>query len=218
MKTINSTNPDDNPRSLKYADVLERRNAMLQEAHIAPLTRYVDQMRKRPDVEVPYFDPLDGGVNAKILFLLEKPGPMTAAKYSTEAKGSGFISRNNNDPTANATWDFMNNINLPRVQTVTWNVIPWWNGTMTVTSAELRDGAGCVRELVDLYLPKLEAIVLVGRKAQSAKPHLESLGVRIFCSAHPSPRVKASYPKQWHDIPVQWTKAKNYINRTNTVG
>lgn len=36
---------------------------MLEEAHIAPLTEYVRQLRS-PDVEVPYFDPLDGGINA----------------------------------------------------------------------------------------------------------------------------------------------------------
>ena len=40
--------------------------------------------------EVPDFDPLDGGVEARALFLFEKPGRMTAGQ-----SGSGFISRDN---------------------------------------------------------------------------------------------------------------------------
>jgi hypothetical protein len=43
------------------------------------------------------------------LFLFEKLGPMTA-----EAGGSGFISRNNDDPTAEATFRFMEQAKIPR--------------------------------------------------------------------------------------------------------
>jgi hypothetical protein len=49
---------------------------------------------------VPDFDPLDGGVNAQVLFLLEKPGPMAAE--DGKRAGSGFISRDNDDGTAEA--------------------------------------------------------------------------------------------------------------------
>jgi hypothetical protein len=55
-------------------------------------------------VEVPEFDPLDGGVEAQVLFLFEKPGPMTAELGGSKRSGSGFISRNNDDPTAEATF------------------------------------------------------------------------------------------------------------------
>jgi len=90
--------------------------------------------------DVPDFDPLDGGINAEVLFLFEKPGPMTS--------GSGFISRDNDDPTAETTMDFMAKAGLARERTVTWNVIPWWwNGTTKVTPAELRQGTACVRDL-----------------------------------------------------------------------
>jgi hypothetical protein len=75
--------------------------AMLTLPHIAPLSAYAAKLRLRGSVEVPEFDPLDGGVNARILFLFEKPGPMTAdGSTFSERSGSGFISRD--DPTAEA--------------------------------------------------------------------------------------------------------------------
>jgi hypothetical protein len=78
-------------------------------------------------VEVPEFDSLDGGVDARVLFLFEKPGPMTAEGNGANRRvGSGFISRNNDDPTAEATFTFMRQANLPRKLTILWNVIPWW--------------------------------------------------------------------------------------------
>src|ERR1019366_4921133 len=93
---------DDCPRSLRDAEVRERRRAMLHHPHIAPLTAYAARLLQRGLGEVPEFDPFDGGVDAQVLFLFEKPGPMTVG-----GDGSGFISRNNDDPTAEATFEFM---------------------------------------------------------------------------------------------------------------
>jgi hypothetical protein len=83
---------------------------MLWEPHIAPLTAYVATLRDRGMSEVPDFDPLDSGKDARVLFLFEKPGPKT----SEVGGGSGFISRNNDDPTAEATFRFMQEANIPR--------------------------------------------------------------------------------------------------------
>jgi len=125
-------------RTMKRPDVREKRRAMLALPHVAPLAAYASSLRVHGDV--PDFDPLDGGINAEVLFLFEKPGPMTS--------GSGFISRDNDDPTAETTMDFMAKAGLARERTVTWNVIPWWwNGTTKVTPAELRQGTACVRDL-----------------------------------------------------------------------
>lgn len=169
----------DRPRSMRDADVRTRRRAMLTQPHIAPLTAYAAKLRQRGSVEVPEFDPLDGGVNALMLFLFEKPGPMTA-----DATGSGFISRNNDDPTAEATFEFMEQAGIPRELTITWNVIPWWNGTRKVTGRELREGVACVRGLIAL-MPKLRAVVLVGEKAAKAQEYLENAGLAVFTSSHP---------------------------------
>jgi uracil-DNA glycosylase len=198
----------DSPRSMRNVEVRERRQAMLNEPHIEPLTAYAAKLRKRGHGDVPDFDPLDGGVNARILFLFEKPGPMTA-KGGTR-RGSGFISRNNDDPTAEATFNFMKRAGIPRKVTVTWNLIPGWNGTRKVTGQELRDGLSCLEELI-LLLPKLRAVVLVGKLAAKAEarlkanhPHLKALN-----SAHPSPFVRASNRELWESIPHKWAKTMN---------
>src|ERR1700733_350011 len=102
-----SESKDDDPRSMRDAGGRQRRRAMLTLPHIAPLTAYAAKLRLRGAVEVPDFDPLDGGVNARVLFLFEKPGPMTADGSAFSGSGSGFISRNNDDPTAEATIAFM---------------------------------------------------------------------------------------------------------------
>jgi len=48
----------------------------LEDPHIAPLTEYVRRLRKQRGggESVPWIDPDDGGVHARVLLLLEAPG------------------------------------------------------------------------------------------------------------------------------------------------
>ncbi|RAI61100.1 uracil-DNA glycosylase [Roseicella frigidaeris] len=198
--------PDDYPRSLGDRAVQERRQAMLDAPHMRALREHVTHLRRRPGVEVPEFDPLDGGDRAQILFLFEKPGPMTSEGRTGRRAGSGFISRNNDDATAAATWHFMRDAGIPRVWTATWNVIPWWNGTVQVTPQELREGLDGTHALLRLF-PDLQAIVLVGKKASRIASGLAGTGLTIIESAHPSPRVRAAFPVRWNAIGAQWRSA-----------
>lgn len=125
---------------------------------------------------------------------------------SAGGRESGFISRNNDDPTAEATFDFMIKAGLPRSRTITWNVVHRWNGTRKVTAAELHTGVASFRTLLPL-LPKLTTAVLVGQKAQRAKALIEPLGLRVLTSPHPSPLVRASQPEAWRSIPPAWAAA-----------
>jgi uracil-DNA glycosylase len=213
MDDPNSFN-DDSPRSMRDAGVRQRRRAMLSLPHVAPLTAYAAKLRLRDSVEVPELDPLDGGVDARVLFLAEKPGRMTAdgSKFGARS-GSGFISRNNDDPSAEATIDFMHKAGIPRKLTVAWNVIPWWNGTRKVTGAELRDGVACVRELISM-LPRLSAVVMVGQKAARARPYLKSTGLALFTSDHPSPLVRAKFRERWNAIPSEWARVGRFISES----
>ena len=193
------------PRSMRDPSIREERRAMLDRPHIAPLARYAQQIREHKGIEVPDFDPEDGGTQAHLLFLLEKPGPMTARQKAGRA-GSGFISRDNDDPTAEATFDFMLQAGIPRSEVVLWNVIPGWNGTRKVTASELRDGIGALQGLLRL-LPRVRAIVLVGQKAAKAGPHIRDLGLAVFQSPHPSPIVRSTNPAAWRSIPDHWARA-----------
>jgi hypothetical protein len=205
-----SPGTDHEPRSMRDPAVRQRRRAMLEAPHIAPLTAYAAALRRRGKGEVPEFDPMDGGVGARALFLFQKPGPMTSDERSGKRAGSGFISRNNDDPTAEATCGFMQRAGIARELTVIWNVVPWWNGTMEVTGDELSEGVACVRQLVAL-LPKLRAVILVGKKAAQAEPLLTAAGLRVVTSDLPSPRVRARWPERWNAIASDWAEAGQLI-------
>jgi hypothetical protein len=183
------------PRALRDEGERRRRNAMLSGQHMRPLVSYVNGLRSNPAIEVPNFDPMDGGIDAELLFLFEKPGPMT--------QSSGFISRDNDDPTAEATYRFMIEAQIPRSMTVIWDAVPWWDGTRRISGGQLRQGLACIDELLGL-LPMVRAVVLVGRKAQRAMPHFQ---LPVFQSSHPSPLVRARHPERWAKIPGEWRLA-----------
>jgi hypothetical protein len=186
---------DDAPRTLRSPDAIAQRQRMLTEPHVAPLARYVDGLRAmHPTWEFQDFDPLDGGIDADMLFLLEK------------REGSGFISRNNNDATAEAVFDFMIQAGILRRRAVLWNVIPGWNATIKTTTEEVRRGVEELQNLLPL-LPKVRTVVLVGAKAQQAQPFLHGTTLRIFTSAHPSPKVRAVNRHLWDKIPQQWAES-----------
>jgi hypothetical protein len=204
---MNTTAPtaSDAPKSLRDPTAVAARRAMLPQSHMRPLTEYVTALRlANPDWEFPDFDPLDGGVEADMLFLLEKPGPMTSPR--NKRVGSGFISRDNDDPTAAATFQFMRIAGIDRCRTVLWNTVPGWNGKRAITPHELAAGVDEVCNLLKL-LPRVRTVVLVGRKAQRAEPHMITTGMRIFRSAHPSMLVRNRYPDVWRRIPDQWADA-----------
>lgn len=122
-------------------------------------------------------------------------------------QGSGFISRDNDDPTAAAAFAFHRAAGIPRSETLMWNVIPGWNGMIKVTAAELAAGVQDVAGLVGL-LPRLGTIVLVGGRAAKADTLVRSLGnFAVLRSAHPSPQVRATRPDLWHRIPEIWQAA-----------
>ena len=187
---------------------------MLSLPHMIQLTEYAKSLRGG-GLEVPDFDPLDGGVKARALFLFEKPGPMVAAKGRGKRAGSGFISRDNDDQTAEAIFNFMRQAGLPRRQTILWNVIPWWNGTRAVTRSELNDGVAHMKKLINL-LPNVRAVVLVGKKAGKARLELETIGsLCLFNSSHPSPLVRARTPEKWKAILLDWQKVANCLAGDN---
>jgi hypothetical protein len=97
--------------------------SLLREWHIAALTGLVNKAREESGKEKakPFFDPLDGGVVARCLFLLEAPGPRAVA--------SGFVSRNNPDESARNFFGLNREAGISRELTITWNIVPWHIGS-----------------------------------------------------------------------------------------
>jgi uracil-DNA glycosylase len=180
----------DQPKSLRAASERARRKALLIDPHIAPLTAYVARLRlcKGPAYQIPDFDPLDGGMGARVLVLLEAPGP--------KAVETGFISRNNPDRTAKNVFDLFRDAEIARTETVLWNVIPWYIGTSgqirSGTRSDLVEARPHTQELIQLLF-QLEVVVLIGRKASEAFRALAlETTARTLETLHPSPKVFAT--------------------------
>jgi uracil-DNA glycosylase len=177
---------NDRPKLLRDSEAREARRAQLSEPHIAPLSAFVASLREElgPLAHVPDFDPWDGGTQAEVLFLLEAPGG--------RAVSSGFVSRNNPDETARNFFEMNCAAGIPRGRTVTWNIIPWYLGSGTkirpATQRDIHASADALRRLLAL-LPRLTAVVLIGRAAEKAIPSIRRLRpvLRIFVAPHPSP-------------------------------
>ncbi len=61
--------------------------------HIAPLNRFAAALRARHG-DVPRFDSLDGGIDARVLVLLETPGPASASTGTTSRDNPTGTARN----------------------------------------------------------------------------------------------------------------------------
>ena len=83
---------------------------------LAPLARYRARLATGGRA-VPHFDPLDGGTAARVLLLLETPGAGMTAE--------DMVSRDNRSGTARNLTKFSQEANLPRRDTLLWNVVPW---------------------------------------------------------------------------------------------
>ena len=216
----------DAPKLLADQGACQDRRAALAQPHVAPLASFVDRLRRQQrGSRVPDFDPWDGGVQAECLFLLEAPGPKSVA--------SGFVSRNNPDETAKNFFELNHEAGLSRSRTITWNVVPWYVGDESrirpVTAADIDASAPYLAELLRL-LPRLRAVVLLGRKAQRIRRVLEAMPKRLelFDCPHPSPLSVNGRPERRREIrrcldkvslflgtPVK-TVAKPSIERTVT--
>jgi len=180
------------------ADSVERdsRTSRLHETHVATLTDMVIKMRKekRPDYFIPNFDPCDGGINSRVLILMEAPGP--------KAMASGFVSRNNPDPTASNLCKILHEAQIPRRDTVIWNVVPWYLGDgKHIHAAKPKDLAEARADLEALFnLLNVEAVVLLGKKAQAAYASFKTDNFVVHRTHHPSAQVLNIRPHRRDEI------------------
>jgi hypothetical protein len=178
------------PKSLRDPLERTRRRGLIDGAHVAPLVTYARNLAERVGGAVPLADPLDGGTEARMLILLETPGPRML--------GTGFVSRDNPTGTAANLFRFLEQAGVPRSETVIWNIVPWTiqvPGTPNRNPSRL-DVAHGLRHLpafLDL-LPRLELAVLAGRKAEAAVSLLEARCVTHIAMPHPSPTYVCTSP------------------------
>lgn len=157
----------DHSRSNRERAEIERKMGMLNAPHVRPLSEFVRRLRtEHSEKWIPWFDPTDAGVEARVLRLSEAPGGMAV----TQRGGSGFVSADNDDPSAHNSWTFLREAGFDRChEIVTWNAVPWYLGSETKVAAakgrDLREAQAALFELIGL-LGELRVVVLMGRKAQ----------------------------------------------------
>jgi hypothetical protein len=176
------------PTAKRLKNGSERQKRMLRvcDPHVADLNTFVGQIRKHTgkDREIPYFDPEDGGVRARVLFLFESPGP--------GAVESGFISRDNPDETARIFLELNEEAGIDRRLTVSWNLIPWFIGTGGEKDLAFREdlerAVPYLKELIHL-LSLTDVVVLVGSNTWKQEGLIRSLArpKKIFTCPMPSP-------------------------------
>ena len=176
---------------LSDAAAVAAREELLTEPHVAPLSDFARRLREATGEAVPWFDPLDGGVGARLLVLMEAP--------SRRGIRNGFVSVDNPTPTGRRMRETMAEAGLRREDRVVWNVVPWYLGdaakARNPTPAERRAGALHLAGLLAL-LPNLRAVLTLSSPARE--------GWRLLASD--LPHVAAPHPSNTNLCARPWLR------------
>lgn len=207
--------------ALKDPANVARKIGKLQDSHMAPLMQFVEHIRvERPGDAVPWFDPDDGGVRARLLLLFEAPGP--------QARGSNFISAENPDPTARNTLVLREEAGIRPDEVLHWNIVPWFvsNGARIrpPRRSEIREGVAYLERLIEL-LPNLRVILAMGRNAEQGLhllPESRCPQVQRLWTWHTSNQVFHPQPSRRAEVlqPLRHarTLATSQLRRGATLG
>lgn len=140
--------------------------ARIRDPHVRPLNALSDAIADSvglPHGHIPYVDPDQAGINARMLVLLDNPS--TKAESGT---GSGLLSLDNNDRTARNCREAYERQDVSHADVVHWNVVPFpvagvKNGGST--PAERTQSVRWTTEFVDLC-PNIEIVLLLGAAAR----------------------------------------------------
>jgi uracil-DNA glycosylase len=184
--------PPAEPKSLRDPITLAARKSRLDSPHLAPIRALGRAIAAAQGAEVPEPDPLDGGVAARLLLLLETPGP--------RIRGTGLVSRDNPTGTAANLFRFLAEAGIARRDTLIWNTIPWVIHAPGARNrlprrSEVRQALPWVTPLL-ACLPHLRVVVLSGRVAGFAQSDLEASrpDLRLIPIPHPSPTFVCTAP------------------------
>ena len=199
----------DAPKSLRDPAVLDARRAMADAPHVRPLRAFARSIAAERGAEVPDPDPLDGGVEARLLLLLETPGPSIGR--------TGFVSRDNATGAAANLFRFLNEAGIARRDTLIWNALPWViHAPGALNRAPRRtEAAAAVPYFAPLLalLPRLAVVVPAGRFAREAVAPLSALrpDLPVVPIPHPSPTYVCTSPSVRERILVGLAQAAAYL-------
>jgi uracil-DNA glycosylase len=131
--------------------------------HVEEINRFVGDLRSQKGLRIPYVAPHYGGLNAEILFIFQNPGPGTDESRG----GSGFLSCENDDPSAELLAECMEEAGLAASRVITWNACPWElpKARTAPSAGDLTGGLQPLKTLLDM-LPELRVVAPMGKVAQ----------------------------------------------------
>ena len=200
--------PPELPHGLKEAEDRKTRLDLLTPPRLESLNDMLTEMRADDSRrKIPNFDPFDGGADAEVLFVLEVPGP--------KAVETGFISRDNPDATAKNFFELLREVEINREQSLLWNIVPYCLGdgqkNWRPKLPNIDDGLKWLYRLIH-ELPKLRALVLVGRQAQRVEHRLKIEPVRLFKTYHPSPQfINRKKPENRAKLKIQLGEVAGFL-------
>ena len=137
---------------------------------VAAVNRFIDELGAGHEAgHPPYVPPICGGVDALALSISRDPGPKAGG-----IKGSGFLSVENDDPSAERMGQFLRIAGIDYGHVLPWNAYPWYINS-DPTAAQLNAGVEPLRKLIAL-MPRLRVVTLHG--ATAAK------GWKLFLRQH----------------------------------
>ena len=196
------------PETLWHEHRRDERLAALDRPHTRALNDYRDRLQLASGRDVPNFDPFDGGVHARLLILLETPGPSEVECHRR------FVSIDNPTGTAKNLRQALAETGISRDNIVLWNAVPWVRATRTsITASERRDGKENFSGLLPL-LPDVEVAILAGSVASAARELLESFGIKVILSPHPSPTLINTSMTQRHRLHEAFETSYTILNQS----
>lgn len=149
---------------------------------------------------MPGFDPADGGAAARLLLLLETPGPDPHSGRATSDGAPRIVSRDNATGTARNLARFLGAAGIARGDTLLWNAVPWivhapGARNRALRRGEIVAGRALLPPLLAL-LPRLRVVVLAGRVAGEARDLVAATrpDAAVLAMPHPSPIYVCTSP------------------------
>ncbi|MGK8511378.1 uracil-DNA glycosylase family protein [Nocardia asiatica] len=174
------------PRALRERRIRrERAAAAIEMPHVRALNQLIDRIEADTGFEnLPYIDPLFGGVAAELLFVLKAP----EGDASPDLRDRRFLSWDNDDVGAENFFRTCAAAGLDRARCTAWNACPFPITGGAPTRSELGRAEPYTRRMLGM-LPQLRVVVLLGSPAQHAwrKMSLTGGDIQVVHGASPSP-------------------------------
>ncbi|WP_165839572.1 uracil-DNA glycosylase [Rhodococcus sp. Eu-32] len=134
---------------------------------------------------LPYNDPMFGGVEAELLIVMKAP----EADAAPDKTGTRFLCFDNADAGAANIFEAFRRNDIARSRCIAWNICPFPIQGNSPTASELRQARPYTQKLIDL-LPRLKVVLLLGRPAADGwdRSLLRGrAGISVLTGASPSP-------------------------------